>query len=325
MTEVDEGLLSLAQLREVVHGDLDAAHPMHEHVGLLEDDADRKVVSFVESIHRDSFAQSELGSIVSATHATDAATKAVIDDRPALASHLVGMVETEYDGSGLTTLLDIIDALENNGAPAFVSVAGNPNTGKTNTVVKLVDVLDRAGGLVAGVPGDIMVISNMETWDRCDEVVKSMHDLMVALLEHRTKPKVVVVDEGSTHFDARTYNYAVAEQWTPAAKRFAKLNVYMTAIVTHTGKDLHPEAKRLTTCAVWKLQKDEAQFFENWPGHADKPTTPMFTDPVTDFEKADGYHPDDAAPWSWNLRAELFARDADWHQLLSLLKEHGPE
>jgi hypothetical protein len=35
------------------------------------------------------------------------------------------------------------------------------------------------------------------------------------------------------------------------------------------------------------------------------------------FEKLD---PDDAAPRSWNLKADLFAKDLDWSELLESLE-----
>ena len=323
MTEVDESLLALAQLREVLHGDLDAAHPLHGHTGVVQDPGDRSVLSFLDSIHDESFETTDLGTVLTGKYATDAATKAVFDELAGLASHLVGITETEYDGSAMTLVLDLLDALHNNGAPAFLSVAGNPNTGKTNLVFKLVELLDRADR-VEDVPEDILVISNVRSWGRTDITCTSMHELMVTLLEHRARPKVVIIDEGSTHFDARTANYEVAQQWTPAAKRFAKIDVYATAIVAHTGKDLHPEAKRLTTLAAWKQDKKQAEFYETWGGDDDAPSDLLFNGPVDALEKADGYDPDDAAPWNWDLRAQLFERDCSWRELLDLLEERGP-
>jgi hypothetical protein len=44
----------------------------------------------------------------------------------------------------------------------------------------------------------------VRSWSLTDRVVTSAHDLAVALLEERDRPKFVMVDEASTHFDART-------------------------------------------------------------------------------------------------------------------------
>ncbi|MFP8954843.1 hypothetical protein ACLI4Z_18055 [Natrialbaceae archaeon A-arb3/5] len=332
MTDTDEHLLTIAKLREVVDGDLENPAQVKPHAGFVRDDRRRASLNFVDTLVQDSddfdatsFADTQLGSELYPNFATNAASEAVARGDSSLASYLVGITETEYDGSALTVTLDLVDALHFDGAPSFWSVAGNPNTGKTNSMFKLVDVADRAGNVIEQVPNDFLVLSNAESWERADIVVKSMHDLMVALLEYREQPKIVAIDEGSTHFDARTYNYEVSHQWTPAAKRFAKVGVYAVGIICHTGKDLHPEAKRLTTTALWKETKTDMMIYNEWPGDADQPTDPMFADPVQDFEKAVGYDPDDAAPWSWNLRAELFSKGSDWKNLLTILKEQGPE
>lgn len=70
-------------------------------------------------------------------------------------------------------------------------------------------------------------------------------------------PLVGVTEE---EFDGRTYNYEVANQWTPLAKRFAKIGVYACGNIFHSGRDYHPESKRLTTLAFWKDEKTEAEF-----------------------------------------------------------------
>jgi len=327
MTEVDESLLTLAKLREVVQGNLDKENALYPHTGVMQDDSHRASLSFCESLDfgGQSFAETDIGQVVTSKFETDAATRSVLEELPGLASHLVGVTEQNFDGSAISTTLTLLDRMVNNGAPAFVSVAGNPNTGKTNTMFKLVEIADDAGDLVEDVPDDLLIISNAASWSRADLVVNSMHDLMVTLLEHRDRPKVVIIDEASTHFDARTNRYEVASQWTPAAKRFAKVGVWMTGVIAHTGKDLHPEAKRLTTTAIWKADQQEAEFYDTWPEDSSRPSDPLFADGVKPFEAAaSDYDPDDAAPWSWNLRAELFSNNTDWSGLLDLLKERGP-
>jgi hypothetical protein len=156
-------------------------------------------------------------------------------------------------------------------------------------------------------------------------VVTSAHDLAVALLEERDRPKFVMIDEASTHFDARTNRREVATQWTPLAKRFAKIGVDACGLVVHTGKDCHPEAKRLATLAYWKQEKCVAEFFERWPADADHPVDGLLGDPVEDLESTGAeYDPDDTAPWSWDLDSDLFVRDLSWSDLLSEIRDYGP-
>ena len=208
----------------------------------------------------------------------------------------------------------INDQLDNHGATAFVVGAGNLNTGKTNTMSLLVEQHDY-------VLDDLLVLSNVRSWDRTDHVVTSAHELAVTLLEHRDVPKVIVLDEASTHLDSRTNSREVATQWTPLAKRFSKIGVDTCGVICHTGKDLHPEAKRLATFCFFKTQPDVAEFYDRWPADADFPADRLFGGDIEDLEPtvAD-YHPDDAAPWEWNLKADLFAKDMEWFELLELLK-----
>lgn len=316
MTDVDENLLTAAKLGEQLRGEMDGGPDLLDHAGLVEDGRSRSVLSFL--LEDDDLQETELVRDVLRHGATESASEALFGGNATVLSHLVGVTEQDLDGSSLRLSMKINAELENNGAPAFLLVAGNPNSGKTNTLIQLTEMRK------AAVP-ELMVISNIRSLSMSDEVVTSAHDLAVTLLENRERPKAVLLDEGSTHFDARTYRREVATQWTPLAKRFAKVNVDLCGVVGHTGKDVHPEEKRLTTLGIWKLEKRVAEFFERWESDSDRPTDRLFGGPVESFEEAlSVYDPDDAAPWSWDLEPELFARDLDWAGLREVLKERGP-
>jgi hypothetical protein len=172
---------------------------------------------------------------------------------------------------------------------------------------------------------DLLIISNSRTWPLTDKVVTSAHDLAVTCIKYRDRPKFVFIDEGSTHFDARTNSYEVAAQFSPLAKRMAKVNVDVFGTVFHTGKDCHPELKRLFTTAYFKHSKKEVDFFGNWPADSDKPTDQLFGGSLENLEPATAEpDPNDAAPWDWNLEPDLFALDLDWPDLLDELRDRGP-
>lgn len=326
MSDLDDRLYTAAKLREQVRGELSGGEPTDSFAGLVEDPGESSVLSFVENVvarsdrvNSPSFRRSALGSIVGQQVASDAITRAMASGDDALLSHVVGVTERDISGNPIRLPLLLIDQIENNGAPAFITGAGNPETGKTNTMFLLVELYDLA------LDDDLLVLSNVRSWERSDIHVASAHDLAVSLLEHRDRPKFIVLDEGSTHLDARTNRREVATQFTPLAKRFAKIGVEAFGTVLHTGKDGHPEVKRLTTLAYWKKEKTTAEFFERWPSDADKPTDPVFAGSIDDLEKTSHYYdPDDAAPWSWNLRPDLFRKDLSWSELLSELVEVGP-
>jgi hypothetical protein len=317
MTESDELFLTAAKLREQVHGDLDGDGRLHPHAGTIPDPTDRAVLSFVEdALEHRRFDETALGGVVTSKMLTDEATDAVHSGDGTTLSHLVGVTEQDLDGSALRLPMKLLDQLDNNDAPSFVVGAGNPNTGKTNTMALLAE-------LRAADRDDLLVISNVRSWELTDVAVTSAHDLLVTLLEHRDRPKFVVIDEASTHFDARTYRHEVATQWTPLAKRFAKIGVDVCGLICHSGKDLHPEAKRLSTLPYFKREKKVVDFFERWPADADMPADQLFGGSIEDLEPTGTeYDPDDAAPWSWDLESDLFSLDLGWSDLLSRVSKN---
>ncbi|WP_336135553.1 hypothetical protein [Natronomonas amylolytica] len=328
MSDPDNSLLNASKLREQVRGEMEGAEELHPHAGVVSDPNRQSTLSFVESVLAESdlsernidatsFGDTALGEAVTSSFLTEEATEAIHREQASVVAHFTGITEQDLDGSRLRLPMRINSWLHNNDAPAFIVGAGNPNTGKTNTMSELVEIRNYA------LDDDLLVLSNIRSWDRTDHVVTSAHDLAVKLLEHREQPKFIVLDEASTHMDARVYRREVATQWTPLAKRFAKIGVDAAGVICHTGKDLHPEAKRLATLPYFKLEKDVVEFYERWPADADYPQDERMT--IEDLEPTSyGYDPDDAAPWSWNLRADLFAEDVTWNSLLDLLRNKGP-
>jgi len=317
MGDSDEGMLTAAKLAEQLAGNIDTDRDFASGAGALAPDDVASSV-FLDDIEPDVTGQSELLSLVDRTQQSRQASEAIRSGNSLLLSHLVGITEQDLDASALRLPLRLDDMMTNNDATAFIGGAGNPNTGKTNLMALLAE-------LRSATVDDLLVISNSRTWPLTDVVVTSAHDLAVTCIKHRDRPKFVFIDEGSTHFDARTNSYEVAAQFSPLAKRMAKVNVDVFGTVFHTGKDCHPELKRLFTTAYFKHSKKEVDFFENWPADSDKPTDQLFGGSVENLEPATAEpDPDDAAPWDWNLEPDLFALDLDWPDLLDELRERGP-
>lgn len=314
----DEHLLTAAKIREQLHGRIEGGETLHDHAGLITDPKQRSVLSMVADATGDDLTSNALGSTIRKNLATDALTEALVNGNMGVVSRYVGVTEQNLEASSVTLSIILDSHLDNNDAPAFITGVGNPNAGKTNLVALIEELRSFS------VP-DLLTISNIRSWSRTDLVATSAHDLATTLLEHRDQPKMIVVDEGSTHFDARTNRYEVASQWTPLAKRFAKMGVDCCAVVGHTGKDLHPELKRLTTLGFVKHSKKEVSFYSSWNSEADRPHDPIFAGKVSELQPAtEEPNPDDAAPWAWNLQADIFAADLDWSELLEKLYEEGP-
>lgn len=323
MTDIDENLLTVAKLREQIDpdGDLDGDDQIKDNVHTYDH---RPVLNFLDDYAADSdrpessFADTDLGSIVHSNLKTNAASRAVLDGDYGLSSYLVGVTEQDLDASNISLPSRILSRLDADGNLATMLAAGAPNSGKTNTVWLCCEIAKAWWN-------DLLVLSNARA-DIVDHRVTSAHDLTVSLLENRDVPKAVVIDEGSTHFDARTQSYQVANQWSPLLKRMAKLGVEFVAVIGHTGKDVDPEMKRLTNMALYKTAPKSAEFFAEWPADSDFPSDRLFGGSLEELEPTSvEYDPDEPAPWSWDLRAGLFAEDLSWGRLLDLLRESGPD
>lgn len=314
----DETLLTYAKLQEIAQGRLDGTSALLEHTAVVTDERDRSNLSFVANALEGPIEDTELGQETLRTLVTDEATRAVAEGKAGVASAIVGVTEQELDASSLRLPVQLLAEVENDGAPAFLSIAGNPNTGKTNLGFLGMEL--RKEQLE-----EYTIVSNVASSTSTDIVVRSAYELLMALLEHRETPKAVLLDEGSTHLDGSVYRWEVRSQLTPMAKRFAKLGVDQFTAIGHTGKDLHPEVKRLTTLAAFKSDRTTAEFFESWPSDSDRPTGRKFGGELEEIEPAvDGYDADDAAPWAWNLPEDVWTKDYDWPELLDWLRERGP-
>lgn len=315
----DENLLTSAKLREQIEGRLQSHDSYQKHVGLLTDPADRAAFAFASASITpngelpNDVSETKLGGLVLETNVSHLATEAIKSGDGSTLSHLVGVTEQDLDASSITLPARLNQYLDNDDAPAFVIGAGNPETGKTNTALLLTELRK------AFLP-DLMVLANFDS-SITDMRVSNAHDLYIELLRNRQTPKAVVLDECSTHFDARTYRIQVATQWTPLAKRFAKIHVDHNTLITHTGKDIHPEAKRLATLPFYKEGKKEVSFYAEWGADADSPSSRRFSGQLEHLEATNAkYDPDDSAPWAWNLEPEIFAVDLGWDDLLDELE-----
>ncbi len=145
MTDSDERLLTAAKLNEVVAGNIEGGESLHEHTGVVADDADRATLSFVSSLFdrgaevsgSRSFGQTALSDVLQSKYHTKAATRAIENGNGSLASYLVGITEQELDASSLTVTARLMDRLDADGTLTTVLAAGRPNTGKTNTMFLL--------------------------------------------------------------------------------------------------------------------------------------------------------------------------------------------
>jgi hypothetical protein len=287
MTDVDEHLLTAAKLAEAIDGDLDSPAQATPLSALADDH--RGAISFLEDTGT---LRGDLQTLF-AQGVHNRAARDGLDGRPELLSHLVGITEQDLEADEFSYTLELIERVRNNDAPLFLTGFGLPNTGKTGHILH---DWHRAWKTVYP---DGVSISNAEV-RTFDHIITSLDELVTFCLNNPDVQKFVFVDEGSTHFDARTNSHEVASQFSPFSKRFAKLSVDF-ATIGHTVKDVHPEVKRQTTTFFYKQSKKQVQFFDDY--RDDDLLGTVFPDPVDGLEKPPGglYDPDDWSPLSWDL------------------------
>jgi hypothetical protein len=303
---MNDDLYTSAKLREQAARRLDGDTRLQRSVGVALDPADRSVLSFLDG----TFDSGDLDlptrwDATALGHAVQSALMSeMVDDaletgdaqRLAFAS---GISDDRLDGSNMIAHLKLSERLKNNDAPAFLLGLGNPNTGKTNFLLLLAELW-----LAANPDGTI--ITNCRSLDAARGSVEYLfgtQGLYNYITDHPDEPKFLFVDEGSTHFDARTNSYEVASQMTPLMKRFAKLSVDVFGTIGHTKKDVHPEIKRLTTTAYFKPEKKVVELYEGIK--EDEFTDQLFAGPLEEVAPTTiGYDPDDWSPWNFDLNTD---------------------
>lgn len=288
MTERD-----LSELKDLVErGDL----PTHKLAGVATE-RDASMLTWMEQNYtgRGSWSNTEQGQQIVGSVLDRSIRKAAHNGRLELAAYLVGLTEIELTASEFSFSLELLTRIRNNQQPLMLLVLGDPNSGKTGHVFS--DWFEAWRALHS----DGLLVTNADV-AVADYVIDGLNDLYEFCTEHSDRQKFVFIDEGSTHFDARTNAHVTAAQFTPLAKRFAKLQVDF-ATCGHTTMDIHPELKRLATTIAYKPELKRVQFYDDID--EDELLNPVFPDPIDglDSPRID-YDPDDWAPLRFDLDSD---------------------
>ena len=309
---------SAAKLREFVLGNVGTNEDLYHHTAIVEpgSNADR-LLSYMESIYspgtdddlparlRNTRAGSDLRRAAATSH-----VGRHVEDLPAYAS---GITDQAVEISAAGAFGQIQRSLVNNHAPYLSVMFGAPNAGKTTLAALYLELWLELAELKYGVD-ETVVVSNSETFPYVDHVCQSASKFVRLFFGsdewfesngnqgdapeiHPDTPTFWIFDEASTHLDARTNSYQVAEQYTPYLKRFAKINTDAIHI-GHSGYDIHAELRRdtLMTEFLFKRGKKTADVYASM--NEDKGADLKYTleDIPLSGRQPD---PDDFAPWSW--------------------------
>ena len=134
--------------------------------------------------------------------------------------------------------------------------------------------------------------------DLNDAVLAACHDRGIEAVPVRPLSVAHRSDEGELAVPAEPVDTLLGEGFVP---------VVPGDVIGHTGKDLHPEQKRLTTLPFFKEEQTAVDFYTEWLADSDRPTGQRFGGSLVNLERSvTDYDPDDASPWEWDLKSDIF-------------------
>lgn len=243
-------------------------------------------------------------------HASSEYLGNAVQDKTAAA---VGITEPDDDFADAKVVTKMTASIHNNGAPYLADVFGGPNTGKTTFVQLLAEMWYRLAPMKYGNEREPVLVSNSDTLTErfpgnSSEVYGSSRLQKLVFANDgkdwnpeipQETPVLLVLDEASTHLDARTNSREVSVEYLPLIKRAAKVNVDVVHIA-HSGMDIYKELRRsnLMTEFIIKRAKTRAEVYTRMDeGKGRDLSYALDNIPLPDAKPVD---PDDYAPWAWD-------------------------
>jgi hypothetical protein len=149
---------------------------------------------------------------------------------------------------GTRRLLDLVDRLED----GYISyIYGDMGTGKTDFAIFLAELWKRQNSGLVG--------SNIETLEQKDDFIERFDDLQDWI--QGPGEKLFIFDEASSHASGYGSDAGkVTKHFRQLLRTFRK-NGANLLIIGHTGKDVHPDVRRLATDIIHKESKSEATIY----------------------------------------------------------------
>ncbi|MBX0286789.1 hypothetical protein EGH22_10655 [Halomicroarcula sp. F28] len=302
---MSDRLLTPAKIREQVRGKAEGGEHMLSSIALADNPRHDAALSFLARTERRRGAaldSSTLGRELVDSLSSRRITEGIQTGDAELLAYHNGLNEKELSADAVSVLNRLLQLIENYGGPMQIVVGGLPNTGKTNTTLLLARLWQTAHP-------DGKIWTNMSSLTWKDRFVRSSDDLLDRLQEERDADHRIflLIDEGSTWFNATSYGREVRNQWNPLCKRFAKFAGGVdSAVVSHTLTDCCPAALRPATAVLWKEEQDVGNWFETIDPETRELSDPVFPTPLVDIEKIPDrvYDPDDMSPWKWDMDPE---------------------
>lgn len=300
-----------SELREFVDDNLERNNTdVHSHTGLVSDEQSLRIMSILEEMYQPnkhpdlpySFKDTKLGQMLRKRNATQVATQAVKDGNISQMKYVTGRQSYNNDVSGIHTLRKLRNQIDSD---AYIQyMFGHMGNGKTEFAILQAELAVKELGYETA--------SNIKSWSEKDKYIFSFGDLLTWLadgqevnnlkdfqdLDIEESNKLVIFDEASNHASGYSDDaYETQKKLGKLVKLIRKVGGNLI-IIGHTGKDVHPDIRRITNDCVKKVSKKTAEYYnsvEEAEGKGHKFTISHI--PRTNFS----YDTREVTMWDWTM------------------------
>ncbi len=266
---------------------------LNKHTGYIGDSDTRDFLNYFSNewstIKNDELPENEYESQlfikVIRKEATDLVSEAIDEGNISQMKYVTGYRNKNKDFSGLDLYKKLIKRVSRDGYISYIY--GDLGSGKTDFALLLSELwkIDKDGEIGSNIKSfkekdqEILVFSELSDW-----------------LEKNNEAKLFVFDEASSYahgYGKQGYN---AQNLIHLLKKFRKYNASLI-IIGHTGKDIHPEIRRLSTDVIEKVSKKKAVFYDSiQDGEGRNKQLEIEEIPKTSYR----YDTKELTKWKWN-------------------------
>lgn len=299
-----------AEFASYVNNNLDGKPTeLHSHAGLVDSGEEMEFLNMLQNAYRSDhkelphkFKDTKLGQILIKNSATKLASKAVSEGNIGQMKRFTGKQSYKTDSSGIHALRKLRSEISKD---AYIQyLFGHMGNGKTDFAILQGELAKKELGF--------KIITNIKSLEEKDAYVETYGDLLKELANGQevsnvdeivesdidTSNILFIFDEASSHASGYSDDaYETQKKLGVMVKKVRKVSGRII-VIGHTGKDLHPDVKRLCDC-VHKTSKKTANYYKSVDEQGNGVNKQMSVKgiPKTNW---DSYDTNEITSWDWS-------------------------
>jgi hypothetical protein len=269
-----------AEMSEKVKGNLDENDSLHEHTGFVTEDDKIDLISEMATAYHgkhpempNNFADSKLGTILRKHYATKLGSKAVKNGNVSQIKFLTGMQSYQNDASSIQSIMNLENRIGNEGSYVAYMFA-TMGAGKTSFASLMGEIAKRRlnyeiGSNIRSIYDNsdsdayFYTFGDFLKWLAEGVEIEQLQDIERMDIDLERNNKLFIFDEASNYASGYSGDsHDTQEKLGKTIKLVRKVGGSMI-IIGHTGKDIHPDIRRLTDDIIFKKSKKVAEFYED--------------------------------------------------------------